>query len=83
MLLGFSLCCLCTSETALPQCKIQEVPSGASANLNSESINIKFDSIILKAEKASHHRFKYGVSEHGKELAVTKNKRELERRQQR
>lgn len=74
MVLGFALCCLCTSETALPQCKTQKAPSGVGANVNSESFNSKFDSIVLKAEKASHHRFRYGVTEHSKEPAVTKGK---------
>lgn len=83
MFFGFLLCCLCTSETVLPQCKTQKAPSGVGANLHSESINSKFDSNILKAEKASHHRFRYGVSEHSKEPTVTKSKRGWERRQQR
>lgn len=81
MFLGFSLCCLCTSEAALPQGTIQKAPSGAGANLNSESINSKFGSIILKAEKASYHRLKYGISDHSKELVVTKSKRGWEKRQ--
>lgn len=80
MLLGFSLCCLCTSETDLPQGNIQKAPSGAGANLNSESINSKFDSIILKAEIASHCKFKYAISEHSKGLALTKSKRGWERK---